>query len=70
MYVIKYDKVSMIRFIQCIEKYPAVYNNKNLFSKDDVEKAWEDVALAVGEKGRVSYIGIAVDVWISSLNVF
>lgn len=52
MYVIKYDKVSMIRFIQCIEKYPAVYHTKKHFSKDVVEKAWEDIALAVGEKGR------------------
>lgn len=53
MYVIKYDKVSMIRFIECIEKYPALYNTKNHYSKEDVEKAWEDLALAVGEKGRV-----------------
>lgn len=53
MFVIKYDKVSMIKFIQCVEKYPAIFNTKQHFSKDDLDKAWDEIAIAVGEKGQL-----------------
>uniref|UniRef100_A0A1B6F583 MADF domain-containing protein n=1 Tax=Cuerna arida TaxID=1464854 RepID=A0A1B6F583_9HEMI len=50
MFVIKYDKVSMIKLVQSIEKYPALYNTKKHFSKDEVDSAWDKVATSVGEK--------------------
>ncbi|XP_046673175.1 uncharacterized protein LOC124362583 [Homalodisca vitripennis] len=50
MFVIKYDKVSMIKLVQSIEKHPALYNTKKHFPKDEVDSAWDKVAIEVGEK--------------------
>uniref|UniRef100_A0A1B6KT01 MADF domain-containing protein n=1 Tax=Graphocephala atropunctata TaxID=36148 RepID=A0A1B6KT01_9HEMI len=50
MFVIKYDKMSMIKLVQSVEKYPAIYNTQKHFPKDDVDSSWDKVAVEVGEK--------------------
>lgn len=56
MFVIKYDKVSMIKLVSCIEKYPAIYDNTKHYSKDEQDKSWDKVASDVGEKGKSNAI--------------
>lgn len=45
----------MMKLVQSIEKYPPIYNNKRHYCKDDIDHAWDRVALEVGEKGKSFY---------------
>lgn len=43
----------MISLVQHIEKNPPIYDTVNHYTKEEIEAAWDKVAVAVGEKGRL-----------------